>query len=368
MKFTTTKEKILTAIQLAERIVGKRESIAVLSSIVLSAEGGVVVRSTNLEAGIEVHIPSEITETGMIAINPSVLLQTIRAISNDTVVLQTEDNNLIVESKNSRTLIKAVPHDEFPLFSYKNKLDTLDGLQIEREKLVGALQSVSYATSQSMIRPELGSVFITLRDKVITCVATDSFRLAEKKVIGIKSDEQKDILLPLKHVTECIFILEKIKSDIVTLYTDDSQIIIEGDGVFFSSRIIDGTFPNYKDIIPTNFTTEITTLKSDFIEIMRKARVFSGTEQTVGLHIYPDKKICTVTAQSSAIGEMSDTIDAALSGEDIDIKFHIGYLTDSLSSIDSDSITLFFSGSGRPMIMKGVSDTTFMYLVMPLNR
>jgi DNA polymerase-3 subunit beta len=136
----------------------------------------------------------------------------------------------------------------------------------------------------------------------------------------------------------------------------------------FTSRVVDGTFPNYKEIIPKTFSAEATVLKNDFAEMLRKARVFSGNDQHLGLHIYPKKKIFTATAQSSDVGEMSDSIDAALSGEDIDINFHIGYLADCLSTIESDSITLGFSGAGKPLVIRGVSDPSFTYLVMPLNR
>jgi len=96
--------------------------------------------------------------------------------------------------------------------------------------------------------------------------------------------------------------------------------------------------------------------------------VFSGSDQHVGFHVYPKKKVFDVTAQSAAIGEMSDSLDSALSGEDVDMNFHIGYVTDCLQSIQSDSITLGFAGAGRPLVIRGVSDAAFTYLVMPLNR
>ena len=102
--------------------------------------------------------------------------------------------------------------------------------------------------------------------------------------------------------------------------------------------------------------------------MLRKARVFSGGDQRVGLHVYPKKKMFTATAQSSDVGEMSDFLEAALSGEDIDINFHVGYLSECLTSIPSDSITLGFSGIGKPLVIRGVSDQSLMYLVMPMNR
>lgn len=367
MKIGTTKEKILRAVLLAERIVGKKESLPILSCILIDAGEELFIRATNLEAGIEIKIPADIEEKGIVAVSATVLSQTIRSINVDKVVLRNEEQNLMIESQGTKTLIKAIPHDEFPSFNSSQE-KTSKGVRVSREKFLRALQSVSYAASPSMIRPELGSVYVSLKDKGVTCVATDSFRLAEKTVSQSVDKDGGDILVPLKHASELIHVLERIESEEITIYTDDSQMVVEGDMVRFVSRVIDGTFPNYKEILPKKFTTEATILKSDFVDILRKARVFSGNDQHVGLHLYPSRKIFTATAQNADVGEMSDSIDAAITGEDLDINFHIGYLGDCLSSIESDSIVLGFSGIGKAVVIRGISDSSFTYLVMPLNR
>ena len=177
-----------------------------------------------------------------------------------------------------------------------------------------------------------------------------------------------EILVPLKHAGELVYVLERMIDDSISLIADESQLTVAAGGTRFVSRVVAGTFPNYKDIIPKSFTSDATVLKNDFSEMLRKARIFSGNEQNVGLHLYPKRKTFTATAQSPDVGEMSDSIDAAASGEDIDINFHIGYLSDCLQSIASDSITLGFSGAGKPLVIRGVSDPDFTYLVMPLNR
>lgn len=365
MQFTTPKEKILNAVQIAERVVGKKESLPVLSCVLLEATKDLSVRATNLEAGVDSKVPGEVGEKGVVAVPAAILSQTLRAVSGDKVALKTDGPNLLIESRGSKTLIKAVAHDEFPAFSASGKGK---GLVISRERLLQALQSVAYAASTSMIRPELGSVYIKVEDSKLLAVATDSFRLAEKMVSDASNTGTADVLLPLKHAQELMHILEKTTADTVEVFIEDAQLVLSTDGLEFNSRIIDGTFPNYKEIMPKSFTTEVTLLKSDFAEALRKARVFAGADQHVGFHVYPKKKVFDVTAQSAAIGEMSDSLEAALSGEDIDVNFHIGYVADCLQSIPSDSLVLGFSGAGRPLVIKGASDATFTYLVMPLNR
>jgi len=365
MQFVTPKEKILNAVLIAERVVGKKESLPVLSCVLFEAEKELSVRATNLEAGVDIKVAGEVKERGVVAVPASILSQTLRALSGDKVTLKLEGQNLLVEARGSKTLIKAVAHDEFPTLSAK---ESAQGLSITREVLIQALQSVAYAASTSMIRPELGSVYLKVEDSRLTAVATDSFRLAEKKASDSSGKGLGDVLIPLKHVQEMLHILERLDTEEVQVVIEDSQLVLSADGLRFISRIIDGTFPNYKEIIPKSFTTEATLLKSEFTETLRKARVFSGTDQHVGFHIYPKKKVFDVTAQSAAIGEMSDSLEAATSGDDIDVNFHIGYVADCLQSIPSDSITLGFSGAGRPLVIRGISDASFTYLVMPLNR
>jgi DNA polymerase-3 subunit beta len=365
MRLSTVKEKILNAVLLAERITGKKESLPVLSCVLLEASRELSVRATNLEAGVEVTVPCEIEDKGTIAVSATVLSQTLRSIAGDKITLKTEEGNLLVESRGTKTLIKAVPHDEFPILTAGKEKK---GITIPRERLLHGIQSVSYAASPSMIRPELGSVYVSIRRDGIMCVATDSFRLAEKKIPGAGRKDEIEILVPLRHALELGHVLERIKDEEIELSADESQMSVAGSEVRYTSRVVDGTFPDYKEIIPKTFSAEAVVLKNDFAEMLRKARVFSGNDQHVGLHLYPKKKIFSATARSSDVGEMSDSIDAAVSGEDLDINFHIGYLADCLSSIESDSITLGFAGSGKPLVIRGVSDQSFTYLVMPLNR
>ncbi len=365
MKIGTTKEKILNAILIAERVVGKKESLPILSCILIDADKELVIRATNLEAGVEITVPADIQEKGTIAVPATILSQTIRSINGDTVTLSAEDGNLLIESRGTKTLIKAVPQAEFPVLPTTT---SKKGITMNRERITRGLQAVSYAASPSMIRPDLGSIYIVIKDGSMVSVATDSFRLAEKTITGVGASEESELLIPLKHALELTHILDKIDDDTVTIATEDAQLVLSGGGVRFVSRVVDATFPNYKEIVPKTTATEATLLKADLSEMLRKARVFSGNDQHVGLHVYPKKKIFTATARSNDVGEMSDSIDAALTGEDLDINFHIGYLSECLPSVESDSVVLSFAGPGRPLVIRGASDASFMYLVMPLNR
>lgn len=365
MKIGTTKEILLNAIIIAERIAGKKESLPVLSCIYIDISKTISLQATNLEAGVEITIAADVEERGVIAVPAAILSQTIRSIGSDKVALKTEEGNLIVESRGTRTLIKAIPHEEFPALPERSDKR---GTSLSREKFLRGLQSTLYAASNSMIRPELGSILVNIKKSGVVFVATDSFRLAEKTLIGAAGKDDGEVLIPLKHASEISYVLERLSEESVELTVEDSQLVLVCGSTRFVSRIVDAQFPAYKEIVPKDFITEATILKADFAEMLKKARVFAGADQHVGLHIYPKKKIFSATARSNNVGEMSDSIDAAVSGEELDINFHIGYLGDCLSSIESDSIVLNFAGVGRPLVIKGASDASFTYLVMPLNR
>lgn len=367
MQLKTQKGKLLEAVQIGERIVGKKESLPVLSCVRIDAHKNLLISATNLESGIEITIPADVEEKGSVAVPAHILSQTLQSIQSDVITIHVQDGNLSIEARGSKTLIKALPHEEFPSIPTIEK--GKKPLSIPKDKFLKGVNAVFYAASQSMIRPELGSVYVSLRNKSLTFAATDSFRLAEYTMVdSLFPSSEVEILIPLRHTIELQHILEKVEDEIIDVVLEEGHMVVMGRDFRFISRVIDATFPNYREIIPKKFSTEATLLKADFSEMLRKGRVFAGTEQHVGLHLYPKKKIFSATARSNEIGEMSDSLEAALSGDDIDINFHINYIADCLQSINADSLSLGFSGPGRPLVVTSSAEAGFTYLVMPLNR
>lgn len=369
MKITCLGENLKRAVTTSERLVGKKESLPVLSCILITAEkGSLTLQATNLEAGIRVTIPAEVTEEGALAVPASILSSIIRVTHGDKVTLEGDDASLSVKSRSGTTSIRAIPREEFPTIPFP---DGKTGIPLSRPALVEGLQSVMYAASHSMIRPELASISMQYADGSLVFAATDSFRLAEKRVIVPVKSAPPDILIPQKNAAELLHVLTTSEESEVSLSVEEAEVYIEiggGSRVQFVSRIIDATFPNYRDVIPKAFSTEATILTKDFSEALKKAKLFSNASQQVSFHLYPQKKVFSVTAQNQEVGEMDDTLDAAVQGEDIDINFNSSYIAECLQSVHTDSLTLGFAGAGRPLVVKPVGDQTFTYLVMPLNR
>jgi DNA polymerase-3 subunit beta len=210
-------------------------------------------------------------------------------------------------------------------------------------------------------------VYIYEDGDYLVFAATDSFRLAEKRIHIKKSVGFPPTLIPFKNAAEIVRVFEDVKEDIEILFSK-TQISLSADGVRLVSRVIDGTFPDYKQIIPKEFKTEVVVLKQDIINANKLANIFSDSFNQMNIKADPEAKIFYVKTKNADIGENLNHIDAAVTGESVDVNFNYKYIVDCLQSIETDSLSLNFNGLSKPMIMKPIGDQSFIYLVMPMNR
>src|SRR3989344_5898732 len=365
MNIECIKEKLVYAISKAERITGKNITLPILSCVLLEAhDSNLIIKATNLDIGVEITLPVKVVKPGIVAVSGSVLYNFISNITNDkNITLESVDGNLKVYTKHSESLIKAFPIDDFPSIP-KVQSDTPFTLNIPN--LLKGFKSVMYSSSVSTIRPVLSSILLASEDDNVTFVATDSFRLSEKRVSVKKPKEFTQILIPFKNIGEIIRTLEDIKED-VNVHLSENQIAFSYNDIYLTSRVIDGVFPDYKQIIPKEVKTEVVLLKQDFISSLRISNVFSDKFSQVTFHVSPNEKIFKITTKNMDIGENVNKLDAVIKGEELTISFNYKYIIDCFQSIDSDSISLSFSDTNKPMVVRGVGDKSFLYLVMPMN-
>lgn len=367
MKIECSKENLLNGISIAEKSTGKNLTLPVLGCILIESKKNIVtIRATNLDLGIEIKIPSNVIENGIVAVPGNILYSSISAIySGSKVILELIKNNLIISTNNSRTLINSYPHSDFPTLP---TVDKKNSFEIKASTFLKGLEAVWYSSSTSTIKPELSSVYIYTNDKKILFVGTDSFRLSEKKLIHKNIQEFDPILIPIRNVPEIIKVLEYLDEDSVEIALNENQISFTTDKIYLTSRLIDGTFPDYKQIIPKKHSTEVILLKQDLINVLKKINIFSDKFNQVKFYISTTKKKFTLHTKNNDVGETTEIVQAAITGEDLDINFNHRYINDCLQSITSDSISLSFDGVGKPVVISGVSDPSYLYLVMPMNR
>jgi DNA polymerase-3 subunit beta len=364
MEITIPHNNLLKALEMIGRISTKHVTLPILQCVRLEAkEGKVTLQATNLEVGIEIPIPGVVIEEGVVAVPSQTFLQSIQYISQKEITLRTEDQVLQLESKNSNTSIKTFSIDEFP---------TLSELVGEESKLNGStfsygIKSVAFAASQTSIKPELGSVFIQQKkEHSLTFVATDSFRLMEKNIAQKDLIMDQSIMIPQKNAIELSRIIDTVGEDPIFVITENQCALKFPNGVYISSRLVTGNFPDYAQIIPKEYATHVTVLKDDILRSFKKTSIFLNKFRQVSLLVTENN--LTISSQNNEVGHTTDTIKAHVEGEELSLNFNQQYIMDPLSHINEDSIKLSFAGVGRAMVMQGVSDKNLRYLVMPMNK
>lgn len=362
MKIECIQERLIGAVSTVEKIAGKNASLPILSSIVLeTTDSQLILKSTNLDLGIEVTVPARIEEKGSVAVSGSILATFLNGVSGEKIKMEVKDSNLKISTSKTNTTIKVLPVDDFPVIPRVQG----DSFDIDAQQFIKGLKSVWYAASTSGVKPELSSVYVYCEEGYVVFVATDSFRLAERKIKIKKSKDFGSILIPFKNIPEIIRVLEKAEGDIkVTL--SKNQLSCEFEGVYLVSRVIDGVFPDYRQIIPKSETTNVVVLKQDLIQSLKISNIFSDKFNQV--HIKVDKTVFEITTKNNDIGETSNSVEAVIEGDPIEVNFNQKYITDSFQSIENDSVSLSFNGNNRPVVIKSVPDTSFLYIVMPMNR
>jgi DNA polymerase-3 subunit beta len=366
MQCSVSKEEILDQVVSAEKVTGKNTTLPVLSCLLLTVEGDVLsITATNLEVGVRYQVQVRDVSPGSAAVSGSVLAHVLSSLPSGTkLTLSTDEGHLSVTSGEGESRIALQDTDEYPALP-----TVTDGTTVTLPvaELRDGITSVVYCASTSTIKPELSSVFVYPHGATLITAATDSFRLAERTLPLKKQAESDPFLIPAKSTSDLLRVLEGDKGS-VTLTVNEHQLSLERDGVYLTLRLVAGTFPDYTAIIPKKYEAEATLLVFDFERALRKASAFRDQFNQTTLTVSPADKQLTIHTQNDTVGETTDRIAAALTGEELTISFNHKYLQDALHSIATDSITLQFAGQAQAAVVRPVGDTSFLYLVMPMNR
>ncbi len=367
MKLECRKEEIGKAVSYAEKIASKNNNTPILKCLYLEAKkGALVIRATNLDVGIEISIVAKVEKEGVLAVPASFLNGFISNMKGDgNITLQEVSGNINVSTKSHSTLIKCLPHQDFPLIP---KTDSPTPITLPATDLASGFKSVWYSASISSLKPELSSIYVYSAENNLVFVATDAFRLAEKKVKTKESLDFQPILIPSKNAVEIVRVIEGAIGDEVNVLIDKNQIAFAFKNTYITSRVIDGVFPDYKPLIPKGAETEAIILKQDFIDTLKIANVFADKFNKITIQVHPKEKSFEIKTKNADVGESSNLVPGSLTGEDVDINFNYKNIADVFQSINSDSLSLSFNGLNKPLLIRGVSDNTFSYIVMPMNK
>ncbi len=366
MQLTCNKELLQKYVSQADRVTGKHLSLPILNSVLLSTNNkSLIIRATNLEVGVEFQIEANIKLQGSVAIPGALLANALASIHNEQeVTLMAIDGVCKITTKTKVLNIKGFISDDFPTIPLIN---TGEEFSMSSGKFTQGVKAVLMSAAISDIKPEISSVYLYQNGDSLVFVATDSFRLSEKKIKQNGVTLPHGIIIPAKNILEIMRVLESTNEDINFLVSKN-QISCAGKSLYITSRVIQGVYPDYEQILPKTNTTEMIVLKEDLINTIKLSTLFSDKFNKITININPAKKICSVSTKNSEIGETESNLDATLSGEPIEISLNGKHLFDCFSVIEKDSVVIQFNGADKPAVIRGLGDPSFTYLTMPLTR
>ena len=315
MKVEILKENLKNGLSIVEKIVGKNLSLPILDNVLIVTEDNFLsLSSTDLETAIKLWILTKIVKKGKAVVPAKFLSSFVALLPNEKITLEEKKQGLYVECKSFKNQIQGFNPEEFPLIP---EFKDLEFLEVDNKKLCQGLSQVVDVASPSQSRPEISGIYFIFSKNTIKMVATDSFRLAEKTIL-LDNPVKRDInfILPQKPAREIINILDG-KEGKVKIYFSPNQTMFEfpmADAshpqVQIVSRLIEGEYPNYEEIIPKKFKTHITVKRDEFLNQIKTASLFSGKINEVKVSVDINAKEVRVFAQDPDIGESQSSISA----------------------------------------------------------
>jgi len=362
MKFKIERSKFLEGLKSVQNIVAGKGSSPILQNVLLDAKGDELkMTTTDLDISIKASCECKVEIGGATTLPVKLLFNSIMKVSEGEVEIETDSNERAsIKAGSAKFKLAGMPESEFPKLP---KDEEAYSYNIPQATLREMLRKVAYAASQDDTRRTLKGVLMSLKDKKITLVATDGRRLAlVEKELEFPENEERDIVIPSKTVQELQRAL--VGENEVMLTVQKSQVCFNLGSILIYSKLIDETYPNYRQVIPSDTAEHIPVDRQLLLDALERASVMSMDEAHSTKLIFSDGKL-TVTSAASDIGEAKDEVPIKYAGQEIEIMFNPSYVMDPLKAIDDDEITINLNNGHSPAVIR--CSIPFLYVLMPLR-
>jgi len=357
------RENLLKGLSIVGRMVRQRATLPVLSNILISTDKGrLKLSATDLEAAVTTWIGAKIDEEGAITVPARTIIDYVSATSDETVLITVKETDIGLTSEHNKTTIKGLEAGEFPQIP---KIQGAGALELRATDLKRAILSTSFAAALDETRPVLAGILLKTKADKLHVVATDSYRLAEKIIDCGKAPKPFEIIIPSRTANELSRILPSEDGE-VAISIGESQVEFSFDDIEFSTRQIEGSFPDYDQIIPKEITSEIETAASEFAEAIKTANVFA---RDVGgnIKISVGSQKAVINAMASQVGDTQASFAVEFKGTPMVVAFNAKYILDVLTILEGDRLVFGLTGELNPGLICDKADPTFKYVVMPLR-
>jgi len=381
MKVSCLQENLAKGLAIVGRAVASKSTLPVLANILLATDQGrLKLAATNLELGITCWIGAKVEEEGATTVPARLLGEFVNSLPNDKIdlALTVRTQTLHLACQRYAANIKGIDAEEFPLIPTVADTPTV---ALEPDLLREMIGQVAFAAATDDSRPVLAGVLMSFRDNSLTMAAADGFRLSVRTATieppaagSIAATSGLDVIVPARAMQEVARIAAEGKDPVeVTVTPNKNQVLFHMSNVDLVSRLVEGAFPNYQQIIPKEYKTRAVLSTSDFLKATKIASFFArDAANIVRLNVIPGEEELvpgrvTVAATAAEVGDNLNEIDAVVEGQPLQIAFNARYLTDVLSVLATAQVSLEASTSSSPGVVRPVGVEGFTHVLMPMH-
>ena len=371
MKFSMERATLLKAVSQAQSVVERRNTIPILANVLIEAEGDTVMfRATDLDIEVVDKAPAQVEKAGATTVSAVMLHEIVRKLPDGALVTLTEDGasgRLTVEAGRSNFSLATLPKEDFPVMASSEYTANFSAKASVLRRL---FDKAKFAISTEETRYYLNGVYMHVAEaedgRMLRCVATDGHRLARiDSSIPTGAEDMPGVIVPRKTVGELRKLLDDDDMDIA-VSVSETKVRFATPDITLTSKVIDGTFPDYTRVIPTSNTRRLEVDAADFAKAVdRVATVSSERSRAVKLQLDEDRLVLSVNAPDSGAAE--EELAVAYGDERLEIGFNAKYLLEIASQVDRENAVFLFNSSGDPTLMREGNDTSAVYVVMPMR-
>lgn len=365
--FTCTQENLAQGLGVVARIATKNANLPILNNILLkTVSGSLEVSATNLEIGMQLRVRGKVEGEGALTVPARILSEYVSLIGDEKVELEQQGLTLMIKTSRGETQLKGLAAEEFPLIP---SVEQHEQLSCSSNALRVALPKVLFAAAHDETRPEISGIYLSASGKSLTMVATDSYRLAECTApLNHAVAKEAHAIVPARTMQELLRMLGQEDAE-VKLALTPNQILITYDDGELVSRLIDGQYPEYQQVIPARYETRLIVPTADLRQAVRAASLFSRPGiNDLQLFVDAEKKELALQTSNTQIGENRQVIEAAVEGEKNSIVFNGHYLLDGLNALEGDEVAIEMTNSASPGVLRPVDDKHYLYIIMPIKQ
>ena len=364
MKITIARSELLDALSIVGRGMSARSTLPILSGIIFSAaDGSIRMQATDLEVSVRHTSPALVESEGQTVLPGRLLTDIVRSLPEAAVTLETEAEVALVRCQHSSFTVKTLDPADFPKFP---EISVDKKVVISSEILTSMVKQVSKAVSRDETRATLTGILFAIEGPTVRMVATDSYRLAVRELVLEKvAGEDVEVVIPGKALEEVSKLLADTEE--VSIGVSNNQIVFEFGATTFVTRRIEGTFPNYKQLIPKETETNAVVSADEFTAAVKRVSLMALHNTPLKIGISVTDQTLSMSANTQDVGDASEDLLVKAEGNDVEIAFNHAFLMDGLNSAPTETLRLEVQSALKPGVLRTVGDEGFLYLLMPVR-